>query len=129
MQGGLAILVLVVAVCGVFVCLSEMVGRVLAEQLTQSEFADHFRESFRVMWCLAVGIVNDKTLAEDVVQEAGLAAWRKLGEFQPGSNFKAWLGSFVRFTALNQARKRKRHRAADLAVCEGDAAVVSGVRY
>jgi RNA polymerase sigma-70 factor (ECF subfamily) len=78
---------------------------------TQEWFAQAFHQHYRVLWWIAVGIVNDRALAEDVVQEAALQALLKLDQFKPGTDFAAWLGQVVRFVALNQARKR-RHRAA-----------------
>ncbi len=35
-------------------------------------------------------------------------AWRKRSGFDPETSFPAWMGRFVRFVALNQARKRSR---------------------
>lgn len=46
-----------------------------------------------------------------MVQEAALAALQKLDDFEAGTSFLAWMGRFVRYTALNDAR-RNRTRAA-----------------
>jgi len=78
------------------------------------EFARRFRDSFRVLWLIAAGIVGDRTLAEDVVQEAGLIALGKLDQFKEGTSFTAWMGQMVRFVALNQARKSRHRRASEL---------------
>jgi RNA polymerase sigma-70 factor (ECF subfamily) len=80
----------------------------------RAEFAARFTESFRVLWLVAVGIVSDSASAEDVVQEAALLALSKLNQFQPGTNFTAWMAQMVRFVALNYARKTQKHRAAPL---------------
>lgn len=75
------------------------------------DFAAQFRRSFRVLWHIAVGIVGDHAAAEDVVQEAAIVALGKRDQFQPGTNFTAWMGQMVRYCALNLARKEKKHRA------------------
>ena len=75
------------------------------------DFAAQFNASFRVLWLIAIGIVSDASAAEDVVQEAALLALEKLDQFQPGTNFRAWMAQMVRFVALNHARKRQKHRA------------------
>jgi RNA polymerase sigma-70 factor (ECF subfamily) len=78
------------------------------------DFAGEFQASFRVLWMIAVGIVQDPATAEDVVQEAAVLALEKLDQFKPGTNFRAWMAQMVRFVALNQARKRKRLRTSSL---------------
>jgi RNA polymerase sigma-70 factor, ECF subfamily len=78
------------------------------------DFAAQFNASFRVLWLVAIGIVSDASTAEDVVQEAALLALEKLDQFQPGTNFRAWMAQMVRFVALNHARKRQKHKAVTL---------------
>lgn len=80
--------------------------------LTPSIFAARFRESSRVLWCVAAGVLGDRTQAEDVLQEAAVVALGKLESFRPGSNFVAWMSQYVRFVSLNDRRKRERRRRA-----------------
>lgn len=80
--------------------------------LTPRLFALHFRECSRVLWCVAAGVLGDRTYAEDVLQEAALIALSKLESFRPGSNFVAWMSQYVRFVSLNDRRKRERRRRA-----------------
>jgi len=79
------------------------------------DFAAQFKASFRTLWLVAVGITGDRGSAEDVVQEAALLALGKLDQFEPGTNFRAWMAQMVRYVALNHARKRQKHRASALA--------------
>ena len=72
------------------------------------EFARNFRDAYRTLWTIAAGIVNDPFIAEDVVQEAAVTALGKLGEFEPNTNFTAWMAKIVRYIALNQSRRTKR---------------------
>ncbi|HKQ48530.1 MAG TPA: RNA polymerase sigma factor [Phycisphaerae bacterium] len=74
-------------------------------------FAQHFSQSFPILWTIAAGIVGNRALAEDVVQEAALIGLGKFEQFQEGTSFTAWMGQMVRNVALNAARKEQRQRA------------------
>jgi RNA polymerase sigma-70 factor (ECF subfamily) len=45
----------------------------------------------RALLRAAVRLARDVSVAEDLVQEAMLRAWRHFDRFQPGTNCKAWL--------------------------------------
>lgn len=79
-----------------------------------ADFASLLEASFRRLWLLAAGIVRDRTLAEDIVQEAAMIGLEKWSGFQPGSNFLAWMGQTVRFVAMNHIRRTKRRRTASV---------------
>jgi RNA polymerase sigma-70 factor, ECF subfamily len=87
-------------------------GRVPEAGLTAEEFSARFQSGARVLWTLAAGLLGDPTEAEDVCQEAFLAAYTKRGQFEPGTNFNAWMGSFVRNGVKNELRKRARRQTA-----------------
>lgn len=74
-------------------------------------FAQHFSQSFPILWTIAAGIVGNRSMAEDVVQEAALIGLGKFEQFREGTSFTAWMGQFVRNVALNAARKEQRQRA------------------
>lgn len=86
-------------------------NRAADKPTARETFAIQFRASFRAFWLTAVGIVNDHTVAEDVVQEAAIVALNKLDQFEQGTNFQAWMGRIVRYVALNTARKERKRRA------------------
>ncbi|MFZ4574309.1 MAG: RNA polymerase sigma factor, partial [Phycisphaerales bacterium] len=65
----------------------------------------------RTLWCIAAGVFSDRGAAEDVVQEAATVALTKLDQFDPTTSFAAWAGQIVRFTALNELRRRGRRRS------------------
>jgi RNA polymerase sigma-70 factor (ECF subfamily) len=90
-----------------------------------ADFAALFKSSFRSLWLIAFGVVQDAALAEDVVQEAALIALSKFKEFRPGSNFSAWMAKIVQFVARNQARSRRRRRTVDLDVAAATASPVT----
>ncbi|GJQ30388.1 MAG: putative alternative RNA polymerase sigma factor SigM [Phycisphaerae bacterium] len=87
--------------------------------LTPREFAERLRESHRTVWTIAASILNDPAAADDMVQEAAAVALSKLDEFDPTSSFAAWFGQVVRFTSLNESRRRRRtHHAADSSMAD-----------
>lgn len=80
------------------------------QTLTQPEFARLFHEHWRVLWCAAVGVLGDRTGAQDVVQEAAVVALQRLEQFDAGTSFVAWMVQIVRNLALNESRKRTRRK-------------------
>ena len=57
---------------------------------------------------LALRVVNDRGRAEDVVQEAFFAVWRKAGTYAEGrGSVKTWLTSIVRNRAIDLVRARR----------------------
>jgi RNA polymerase sigma-70 factor (ECF subfamily) len=45
--------------------------------------------------------------AEDITQEVFIKLWKNLKKYESGKNFKAWLFSIARNTAIDRLRKRK----------------------
>jgi RNA polymerase sigma-70 factor (ECF subfamily) len=87
-------------------------GRDPVAGLSAEEFSARFQAGARTLWTLAAGLLGDPSEAEDVCQEAFLAAYGKRGQFEPGTHFLAWMGRFVRNVATNELRKRARRRTA-----------------
>lgn len=78
--------------------------------LSREDFARLFREASRRLWCIAAAILGDAAGADDVVQDAAIIAMGKVEEFDPSTSFAAWVGQIVRFSALNELRRRRRER-------------------
>jgi RNA polymerase sigma-70 factor (ECF subfamily) len=76
------------------------------DRLDPDRFAALFQDAFGQLWLIAAAIIGDRVGAEDIVQEAALAALDKLEQFHPGTNFNAWLARFVRWHAFNYVRKQ-----------------------
>jgi RNA polymerase sigma-70 factor (ECF subfamily) len=81
---------------------------VARRRLSRAEFADLFETSARALWCIAAGVLGHPQHADDCVQDAVLVALEKLDQFDPATNFAAWMARIVRFTALNAARRGAR---------------------
>lgn len=88
--------------------------------LTPAVFADSFRHCTPALWCIAAAVLGERTHAEDVLQEAAMTGLSKLGAFVPNSNFAAWMGQIVRFTALNHRRKLQRRAQSETASAAPD---------
>jgi len=66
---------------------------------------EHSHAMFRLAWRLT----GDESLAEDVVQDSFIKAWRKIGDFRLQSSFRTWLHRITVNTAMDQLRKQSRH--------------------
>lgn len=56
----------------------------------------------------ALRVVGDREEAEDVVQDAFVAVWRKIDRFDPGRGaLRAWLMTVVRNRAIDRVRGRR----------------------
>lgn len=85
-----------------------------ADDAGGADFAAQFERSFGILWVIAAGILRNRSLADDAVQEAGIIALSKYEQFEPGTNFTAWMGQIVRHVAKNMARKEYRRKSASL---------------
>ena len=64
----------------------------------------------------------DRNRADDVLQDALLAAFHRFDQFEPGTNFKAWIFRFLANTLLNENRKYRKEPDTVDAAEVGDAA-------
>jgi RNA polymerase sigma-70 factor (ECF subfamily) len=62
----------------------------------------------------AFRLSNNRSDAEDLVQEAALLAFRGFGSFEPGSNFKAWFFKILTNCYRSKYRKDRRRPTVDL---------------
>ncbi|MFW5748698.1 MAG: RNA polymerase sigma factor [Chloroflexota bacterium] len=61
----------------------------------------------RVILAYLMGQLNDRQLAEEVLQDVMLAAWRGAGGFRGESRVKTWLVAIARLKAINVIRRSK----------------------
>ncbi|MFV2062378.1 MAG: RNA polymerase sigma factor [Chloroflexota bacterium] len=72
-------------------------------------FATLATESARRMNALAVGILRDRDLAEDAVQQALLSIWKDLPSLRDPSRFEAWSYRLLVRACYAEARRKRRH--------------------
>ena len=66
------------------------------------------------MLSVAVGIVKNRQLAEDVIQESFIKIIEKINSFTPNSNGYAWICKIVQNTALNKLKSEKIRNTEDI---------------
>lgn len=75
----------------------------------------HVQENFvRHMLALrgfVLGLVPNRNLADDIVQETFLVACQKAHTYQPGSNFRAWIFTIARFQTMTALRRKNGREA------------------
>ena len=87
----------------------ELARRVAAGD--ERAFRHVFRRYGPVAKALAVRIVGQPFLAEEIVQEAFLALWRKPDSFREDrGSFRAWLMATVHHRAVDLVRREEAHR-------------------
>ena len=66
-------------------------------------------DRYRTMaYSIALRITSDATLAEDVVQDAFLGAWRNAARYELGrGSVRTWLLSIVHHRAIDAVRRRR----------------------
>jgi RNA polymerase sigma factor (sigma-70 family) len=102
----------------------ELVRRVVAGD--EEAFRALFRRLGPLAKGLAISLVRQPFLAEEIVQEAFLALWRNPGGYQEDrGTFRAWLMSTVHHRAVDavrreEAQRRRQREWTPAAVIEGD---------
>jgi RNA polymerase sigma-70 factor, ECF subfamily len=77
-----------------------------------SAFETEALASLDGLYRAALRLTRVRADAEDLVQETYLKAFRAAGQFQPGTNLRAWLFTILHNTARNRARDRARDTVA-----------------
>jgi RNA polymerase sigma-70 factor (ECF subfamily) len=88
-----------------------LIGRIAAgDQLAmQVLFARHHVRVFRFV----LGLVKDRTIAEDLVGDVFLDVWRQAHQFEARSAVATWLLAIARFKALSAMRRQRTHSPLD----------------
>jgi RNA polymerase sigma-70 factor (ECF subfamily) len=74
----------------------------------QAAFARLATEGGRRMNALAVGILRDRDLAQDAVQQALLSIWKDLPQLRDPARYEAWSYKLLVRACYAEARRRKR---------------------
>lgn len=73
----------------------------------QLDFEQLLHDNLKPVYAFAYGLVGDKHAAEDITQDTFFKAWKSIKKFKPDHNFKTWLLSIARNTAIDWLRKKK----------------------
>src|SRR6267143_6396747 len=72
----------------------------------EAAFTSLLRPMLEPAYRLAAGMLQDRQLAEDAVQEAAVKAWRKINQLRVGTEMRPWLLGIV----ANECRTTRRGR-------------------
>jgi RNA polymerase sigma-70 factor (ECF subfamily) len=73
-----------------------------------SQFHDLLLAEMPRMRGYAVVLTRNRTLADDLVQETALRAWKAQAQFTLGTNFRAWIYQILRNEFISTCRRAKR---------------------
>ena len=94
-------------------------GRRVANVADQADFERLAMEHLPSLYSGAFRMTHNRADAEDLVQEALLKAYRGFGNFEDGTNIKAWLFRILTNTYINTYRAKQR-RPEQEALGEGE---------
>jgi RNA polymerase sigma-70 factor (ECF subfamily) len=90
---------------------ADAADRAVLHRIADGELAalEDLYDRYKTMaYSIAYRITNDATLAEDVVQDAFLGAWRNAARYAEGrGSVKTWLLSIVHHRAIDAIRRRR----------------------
>lgn len=73
-----------------------------------------YKQASSRMLSIAMGIVKNRQLAEEIVQDAFLIIAKKAGQFKFKNNGYGWICTIVRNTALNTLKSEKRRMGVNI---------------
>lgn len=79
----------------------------------KSAFEKIYSLTSNTVYYVALSIVKERALAEDVMQSAYLSVLKNADKYRAGSNAKAWIARIARNEALNLKRSRVREEYVD----------------
>jgi len=92
---------------------SDLLGAVAAGE--QAAFERLYRLYEKRLYQYVYSLVNDQTVAEDVVGETMIAIWRGAGTFSGASRLSTWIFGIARHKSLDAIRRTgRRQREVDL---------------
>lgn len=75
-----------------------------------SEFVQLLTAHQGDLWAYVMALMPGDSEAKDVVQRVNMVLWRKRGDFELGTNFKAWAFAVARFEVMAFLKTKKRGR-------------------
>ncbi|WP_276150731.1 MULTISPECIES: RNA polymerase sigma factor [unclassified Sulfitobacter] len=96
-----------------------MANDVIADIDPRDELVTHLG----ALRAFALSLCRNGTLADDLVQETVMKAWKSIGKFEAGTNMRAWLFTILRNTYYTTYTKSRREVADVDGVLSGNLAV------
>lgn len=79
----------------------------------KSAFEELYKQTRQSVYYVALGILRDRALAEDVMQVTYLNILKNADKYRPGTNASAWIIRIARNEALNLKKSRSREQYVD----------------
>ena len=84
--------------------MSRMENNIVAEMEPRDELVTHLG----VLRAFALSLCKNSALADDLVQETVMKAWKSIDKFEAGTNMRAWLFTILRNTYYSVYTKSRR---------------------
>lgn len=78
----------------------------------KAAFGELYEETRRLVFAVCLGIVKDRGVAEEVMQETFVTVWTETPKFR-GHGYKTWILTVAKNKSINTLRKRKRETPFD----------------
>ncbi len=78
-----------------------------------SAFETIYLSTQKTVYYIALSIVRERSLAEDVMQSCYLSVIRRKQDYRKGTNAAAWIAKIARNEAIDVYRKRQREHSVD----------------
>lgn len=91
--------------------------------LLDRQLAELIDEHSAAVYHVAIGVLRDPWLAEDVVQETMVKAWRSFDTFRGDSSTRTWVLRIAHNTAIDALRRRREHSTAPEDLVDGGSTV------
>ena len=78
------------------------------KRLSESEFVLLITSHQTAIYAYVLTIFPDRVAAQDILQETNIVLCKKLAEFEPGTNFKAWAFRIAYWQTMAQLKRIKR---------------------
>ena len=79
----------------------------------EESFETIYHETKTSVYAIILSIIKDRSLAEDVMQETYIKMIASIRQYKVGTNFRNWLLTIARNTALDYYRTRKKETLID----------------
>ena len=80
----------------------------MKRNLSEKEFVQLLTRHQSAVYAYIMTIYPDRFEAQDILQESVLVMWRKLNDFEPGTNFKAWAFRIAYWQTMAHLKRVKR---------------------
>ncbi len=79
-----------------------------SDSLLTETFMRLFTRDQRHVYYYIRSLVPNPADAEEILQQTSLVLWEKFGQFEPGTNFRAWACKIARFEVFNHRARQNR---------------------